>query len=77
MNTFVRNHLWVYVREYVLRRDNLRCSICEKRKGRLQLDVDHIIPVRTGIDPYDKKNLRLLCKECHQAKTNLDREANL
>ncbi|MBI4145998.1 HNH endonuclease [Candidatus Woesearchaeota archaeon] len=77
MNEFMRNHTWSWVREDVLRRDGYRCSICEARKPKSKLDVDHIIPVRKGIDPYDKNNLRLLCKECHKAKTALDREAKL
>lgn len=77
MNTFVRNHLWSFVREDVLRRDSYTCSICQKRHRKNKLDVDHIIPVRTGIDPFDKNNLRLLCKDCHKAKTNLDLEAQI
>ncbi|RJQ19356.1 HNH endonuclease [Candidatus Woesearchaeota archaeon] len=72
MHAFVRNHTWMFVREDVLRRDNWRCCICQKRKGRAGLDIDHIIPVRSGIDPYDKNNLRTLCKDCHKAKTKLE-----
>lgn len=75
MHTFVRNHMWRYVREDVLRRDGWRCSICTKRKGRSSLDIDHIIPVRMGIDPFEKANLRTLCKECHTAKTRLEKDA--
>ena len=77
MNTFVRDHLWRFVREDILRRDNYHCSICEKCYRKSKLDVDHIIPVRTGIDPFNKNNLRSLCKECHLAKTNLDNEAQI
>ena len=77
MQTFLVNHQWHWVRKSILRRDNYRCSICEKRCKKSQLDVDHIIPVRMGIDPFDKNNLRILCKECHKSKTKLDREANL
>src|SRR3989344_3176549 len=69
LNEFTRNHIWTWVREDVLRRDNYRCGICDMRKRRSQLDVDHIIPVRLGIDPFNKQNLRSLCKECHLAKT--------
>jgi len=77
MNEFNQNHDWYWIRKAILKRDNYRCSICKKRKRKAELDVDHIIPVRCGIDPFDKNNLRLLCKECHKAKTKLDREANL
>ncbi|MEK6822212.1 MAG: HNH endonuclease signature motif containing protein [Nanoarchaeota archaeon] len=72
---FTRNHWWPLVREDVLRRDCFRCSICGKRRGRAHLDVDHIIPLRMGADPFEKNNLRTLCKDCHKAKTRLDNEA--
>src|ERR1041385_6551606 len=74
LNEFTENHSWFLVRHAILRRDNYRCSICEKRYRKSLLDVDHIIPVRTGIDPFDKKNLRVLCKDCHKAKTALERD---
>ncbi|MBW2967222.1 HNH endonuclease, partial [Candidatus Woesearchaeota archaeon] len=51
------------------------CSICGQRKVKGELDVDHIIPVKWGGGLFDKKNLRTLCKECHKAKSKLDREA--
>lgn len=75
MREFNESHDWYYVRKAVLRRDGYRCSICHVRKRSSFLDVDHIIPVRMGIDPFDKKNLRLLCKECHKAKSRLDSDA--
>lgn len=76
MHEFNRNHDWFWVRKDILKRDKYKCSICLKRHRKDNLDVDHIIPVRKGIDPFNKANLRLLCKECHKAKTRLDREAN-
>ncbi|MFC1768636.1 HNH endonuclease [Nanoarchaeota archaeon] len=75
MDEFVRNNLWVLVRMDILRRDKYRCSICEKRYRRRELDVDHIIPVRMGGKLFEKANLRTLCKECHKAKSRLDSEA--
>jgi len=75
MNYYFFNHTWSIVRQDILKRDGLRCSICEKRKPKALLDVDHIIPVRLGVNPYDKRNLRTLCKECHKAKTRFDRLA--
>lgn len=32
-------------------------------------DVDHIVPLRDGVDPYDVKNLQGLCKKHHSQKT--------
>jgi len=75
MNEFNRNNSWFFVRKDVLRRDNYRCSICKTRYRKSQLDVDHIIPIQMGGQFFDKLNLRTLCKDCHKAKTNLDREA--
>lgn len=75
MQEFNRNHDWYWVRKDVLRRDSYRCSICCKRFRKAELDVDHIIPVRLGVDPFDKRNLRVLCRACHKAKTRLDEDA--
>ncbi|MEK6959655.1 MAG: HNH endonuclease signature motif containing protein [Nanoarchaeota archaeon] len=71
--SFFVDHHWPTVRKEVLRRDGRRCSICEKRYPYSQLDVDHIISLNMGGEAFDKKNLRTLCKECHKAKTRLDR----
>lgn len=75
MDEFNRNNSWYFVRKDVLKRDRYKCSICKKRFRKAFLDVDHIIPVRIGGNPYQKNNLRTLCKECHKAKSDLDREA--
>jgi 5-methylcytosine-specific restriction endonuclease McrA len=75
MNTFVRSNYWFYVRKDVLKRDKYRCSICNQRLRKCELDVDHIIPVQMGGQLLDKNNLRTLCRQCHRAKSSLDREA--
>jgi len=75
MEEFNRNNSWFWVRKDVLRRDKWTCAICNKRFKKKELDVDHIIPVQMGGQLFDKRNLRTLCKECHKAKTKLDREA--
>lgn len=75
MNEFFITHTWSIVRQTILRRDKFRCSICQKRRPKALLDVDHIMPVRTGVDPYDQDNLRVLCKICHKEKSKLDRFA--
>lgn len=71
---FTENHWWLFVREAILKRDKYTCRICGKRKPKRLLDIDHIIPIRQGIDPFKKENLRVLCKECHKEKTKLDNE---
>lgn len=75
MDEFNRNNSWYFVRKDILRRDRYSCRICKQRFRKKQLDVDHIIPVQMGGQLFDKNNLRTLCKECHKAKTALDRDA--
>lgn len=75
MDAFNRDNSWFWVRKDILRRDKYRCSICKQRFRKRELDVDHIIPVRIGGNPFDKANLRTLCKACHKAKSRLDQEA--
>lgn len=74
MEEFNRNNSWYWVRKDILMRDRYTCRICKKRLRKKFLDVDHIIPVRFGMNPFEKENLRSLCKECHKAKTKLDKE---
>jgi len=73
MDEFNRNNSWYFVRKDVLKRDRYTCRICKKRFRKKDLDVDHIIPVRFFKKVYDKDNLRTLCKECHKAKSKLDK----
>ncbi len=73
MQEFNEAHSWFWIRKAVLKRDKYRCSICGQKFRKKQLHVDHIIPVGEGGQLLDKKNLRTLCKECHKAKTNLDK----
>lgn len=75
MLEFFNNHHWPTIRQTVLRRDKFTCGICNKRTNKKLLDIDHIIPINLGGDKFNKDNLRALCKECHKAKTKLDRDA--
>ena len=72
MDEFNRNNSWFWIRKDILKRDRYSCSICKKRFRKTFLDIDHIIPIQMGGKPYDKNNLRTLCKECHKAKSKLD-----
>lgn len=47
----------------VLDRDGWRC----RRVGRME--VDHVVPLDRGGDPWDMANLQTLCRGCHIAKT--------
>ncbi len=60
-----RKRKWLATRESVLR-DNPVCEECEER---LAQEVDHVVPLSKGGDPYAQSNLRALCRPCHWAKT--------
>ena len=68
---FNQNNSWFFVRKDILRRDKYKCSICKTRNRKTNLDIDHIIPLQMGGKPFDKLNLRVLCKPCHKMKTKL------
>jgi hypothetical protein len=55
------------VRHLVYRRDDAHCQMCGARKG--PWEIDHIIPWSAG-GADDTTNLRLLCKECNQRRSN-------
>lgn len=71
---------WEKIRERILRRDNGLCQEC-LRNGRVTpvghkpftAYCDHIVPKAEG-GTDDDSNLQTLCRACHQAKT--DREKN-
>ncbi len=72
MDEFFRNNTWHYVRMDVLKRDRYRCSSCNQRFRKKELDVDHIIPVKMGGSLFNKSNLRTLCRKCHKRKNRQD-----
>lgn len=38
--------------------------------GNLATDVDHILSIEEGGDPWNQANLQALCASCHSRKTN-------
>ena len=65
-------HRWAAVRLEVLERDGYRCRACG-RAGRLE--VDHIVPMYRGGNPYDLAGLQALCVACHIAKSRRENPA--
>jgi 5-methylcytosine-specific restriction endonuclease McrA len=65
---------WVYkTRRWAgLRREVLRDQPWCAEVGCFELatDVDHVVPLQEGGPPFDRVNLRGLCRGCHSAKTN-------
>lgn len=59
------SNTWKRLRAWKLRQNPI-CEYCRKRPA---TDVDHFIPLRDGVDPYDESNLRSVCAHCHRLKT--------
>lgn len=55
----------------VIKRDGFRCQICGrsvKNNPKIELEVDHIIPISKGGKTI-KSNLQTLCRECNRGKS--------
>ena len=61
---------WRRLRRHILARDGWECQACGKLLGRAE--VDHIVPVMKGGQPFEPTNLQVLCPACHVLKTHLD-----
>jgi 5-methylcytosine-specific restriction protein A len=60
----------------VLSRKKLTADpICEYCGNELATDVDHVIPIEDGGDPWAWENLSSLCSPCHGQKTNRELRA--
>jgi 5-methylcytosine-specific restriction endonuclease McrA len=57
---------WRYIRRRIMRRDKWKCVLCAARAR----EVDHIVELADGGSYTDWSNLRSLCEDCHQTKTN-------
>ena len=66
----LRTPRWKRVRAQIRERDGYRCRQCGKA-GRLE--VDHIVPIAAGGDPWEPANLQTLCIFHHHAKGREDR----
>lgn len=50
-----------------------RCYLCDKRFGRDELVLDHVVPVAADLKrALDPDNLAPVCAVCHRAKTNTE-----
>lgn len=56
---------WGRVRRALLAAANWRCVNC----GLYANEVDHIVPLHRGGDPWALDNLQVLCRGCHIRKT--------
>jgi 5-methylcytosine-specific restriction protein A len=56
---------WLTTRSKVLARDPI-CKVCNQR---LATEVDHIVPLSQGGDPWDLGGLQGICGPCHRVKS--------
>lgn len=62
---------WRNIRRQTIIRDGNQCANCGADGRIVQLECDHIIPVTEG-GPDNLDNAQLLCKPCHQPKTQAE-----
>src|SRR5690606_6337219 len=56
------------LRYHATKRDKGKsCPLCGKT--RYFPEVDHIVPIIEGGDPFDLENLRCICSDCHKRET--------
>lgn len=55
---------WAMRRRQVISEQPM-CAICETR---VVEEIDHIVPLSQGGAPYDRQNLRGLCRPCHRER---------
>ncbi len=71
-----------YIRKYKKKHKVLTCQnpycgktdLEESGDGPNVATIDHIIPVSTGIDKYDKSNFQILCAHCNSKKKDKTQE---
>ena len=71
-NARIRGRKWMATRERIMARDCGMCQPC-KRKGQISIgtEVDHITAISNG-GSNDDENLEVICRQCHNAKTDED-----
>ena len=68
----INHSRWRVVRKVVLERDGYRCRSC-RYAGKLE--VDHVVALADGGDPWAPDNLQTLCRPCHIKKTAAENRA--
>jgi len=67
----IRNQKSPCNRENIYKRDDHTCVYCEKRKNKLELTLDHVIPQSKGGE-NSWENLVTACKPCNSEKADLE-----
>lgn len=67
---------WAIIRRAVLNAEPF-CRMCAERGVEtLATEVDHIVPLANGGDPYSLANLQPLDHHCHSVKTRKEQATN-
>lgn len=59
------------LRAAIVRRDGRYCKWCNRHLDFEEMTIDHIVPVSKG-GTNQKRNLQILCDDCHVMKTKQD-----
>ena len=51
------------------RKSHPECELCLPASIVRSEEVDHIVPLTEGGEPFDEDNLRALCRPCHRSVT--------
>ena len=68
MSDVYRSGRWRMLRRAVLSREGT-CRVCSRRPA---TELDHVVPLRWGGDPFEMDNVQPVCGRCHMAKTALE-----
>lgn len=63
---------WLILRKLVLARDGYRCQLQLPGCKTTATQVDHIVGLAQGGEPWNPTNCRAACKSCNVAKGNAD-----
>jgi 5-methylcytosine-specific restriction enzyme A len=61
---------WRRLRLQVLKRDDYQCRMRLPGCTGEADQVDHVLNVARGGNPYDEENCRSVCRQCHQVKSS-------
>lgn len=68
---------WRRLRRMVIAQNALEhggvCQICGKLMMSDEVQVDHVVPLAQGGEPFAMDNLRAVCAECNSRKATEDR----
>jgi 5-methylcytosine-specific restriction endonuclease McrA len=68
-NAVLSSPAWKAFRRHILERDGGRCQVNGPRCRGWATDVDHVIALADGGQPFDEANTRASCKPCNSSRS--------